>query len=675
MAKKEDEYDYAGEAQRMAQFIASQSGQEDLAKWGKEGIASKSAKDSAKLDKIDSKVDALKEASGLSDEKLAELMAKIESIDNGSYGDHHGHVIHRGEDYGKQPPAQRKSRAKPKPVMEEAEGDLTPPSKKKTPADSLKKDVTEVKATLKSINVGIKSGNSAQIKVLDSISKKLDEAKKLNKEKSANKSSSSANIVEKLLTTTNTKLTQLIGSMSLLSAKLGRQNIPRPTEVLKPIELPESEEESETVRPNISRAPSGVTKKPYRDGIITKAVTDQTSRLLGRGPAELVRKGMNATGRLASSLVSREQLERIQMRAETKKWRVKVLELLGGKGEGGGKVVEKEKDEISTLKKVLLGGLGVALAAALAAAFFPKFAQFLKDAYQVAKGAATVVNNIPTTFENMGKPGEEYTNSETGLPYKATTTTGKILQGLGNAAIQNIRGVARGVAATVANVQALGTPGQENVNQETGEVYKPTSTVGKITQGIGNVAITGIRTAAEGVAAAVLTLPKLTKDMSASIERFGKAAIDLPEKLAGKLATGAENLANALYNSLKKAGEILTSESTEEKHPIEEVLGGKKKNLPPVSASINKPQYSDTVRALDASSNLAEDLLQKERDKQQQQAPIIIDNSKTNNIGGGQGGDSGSGIRLPAKNNDPSKYMLDRIGNTGGNLGQGFISL
>ena len=69
-------------------------------------------------------------------------------------------------------------------------------------------------------------------------------------------------IFEKLLTTTNTKLTQLIGSMNLLSVKLGKQAAPRITEELKPIELPESEEESETVRPNISRAPSGTPKKP-----------------------------------------------------------------------------------------------------------------------------------------------------------------------------------------------------------------------------------------------------------------------------------------------------------------------------------------------------------------------------------------------------------------------------
>ncbi len=120
----------------------------------------------------------------------------------------------------------------------------------------------------------------------------------------------------------------------------------------------------------------------------------------------------------------------------------------------------------------------------------------------------------------------------------------------------------------------------------------------------------------------------------------------------------------------------MTSESTERKHSMNEFLTGKKDAIPPVTSAITPQAFSGTAKALGGASNMAADLEQKEKDKDR--AAIISNSGNTtiNNNGGGNGGRNGGGsdtIRLPSRNPDPTKYMLDRIGTS--SLGQGFVSL
>jgi hypothetical protein len=139
-----------------------------------------------------------------------------------------------------------------------------------------------------------------------------------------------------------------------------------------------------------------------------------------------------------------------------------------------------------------------------------------------------------------------------------------------------------------------------------------------------------------------------------------------------------ENQKTFWHRDLTKDAEIvkkiMTSKSTEKKHTASEILTGKKAALPPVTSAITPPVFSGTSKALSGASNMASELEQKEKDKDR--AAIISNSGNTtiNNNGGNAKSGMADIVRLPNRNPDPTKYMLDRMGNTSGLLGQGWPS-
>ena len=78
-----------------------------------------------------------------------------------------------------------------------------------------------------------------------------------------------------------------------------------------------------------------------------------------------------------------------------------------------------------------------------------------------------------------------------------------------------------------------------------------------------------------------------------------------------------------------------------------------------------------TELKLEYANAAADEMLQKSKDS----TVNIINSGNTNTTQGGGNGNFDSGLRVSPKNNDISKYMLDHIGNVGGNIGTGFIVL
>ena len=539
------------------------------------------------------------------------------------------------------------------------ESDKKPTEKKDL---SLKKDMTVVKSSLKSIESTIKTGNNAQLTVLKSISSKLEEAKKATKEKSSNKSSSAANVIEKLLTTTNARLTQLIGKIDLLNIKLSKRstskddksdefigpNLPTPIPVIKrevdPIEY--------------QGMPQDSTRHNDKKGFISKTANGMVTGLLGRDGAKLVSGAVGltgkliggtigATGKLAASLVSRKDLERVQARTETKTWRKKVLELLSGKPEANKIAGDEKKDGIS---KVGLG-IGALIAAALAYAL---------SSDEVKTKIKNALSTIGGVIRNLGKLAGWFA---TGLDVVVKTLE-KIAKWVGETAAKIVIAVGKAIEYAKGKIDKIKKFGKET--------WADTK---------------------EGAKTAWENTKKFGKETWADTKKLGEIIGNIPEKIAGSLARGAENLATAIYNAVTKGIDYVWKlikapfEPTDaEKERTEGIPNGrgapqsepddrprdksgkvveydenrKPKIIPPVSPNL-KQNPSPTLKKLDSVSNMADNIQQREKDKAGS-APTVINNVTNNSNGGNNSGDV---MRLNPRVPPTLHQMMNGVGSAG----------
>ncbi len=562
-----------------------------------------------------------------------------------------------------------------------------------------KKDLSDVKTRLTGIKTAIKTGNAAQVKILNSIAKKLDDAKKTSKEKSSNANASvNTKTVEKLLTATNSHLTRLIGKLDVFGNKLSNGQSVATTAVsgitdiaskldaiINKIDQKATETTVSTgtvnataqqtpsnavisqqaspygtiapVNQNIISSPMPVTptvskkipksepKQEYKAGFITNQASAMATALLGRGAGNLTHKVMSSAGKLASSLVTRKDIERKQERAETKTWRKKVIDLLSGKQEATTSADPADKKGSGSLIGSVLS-IAAALAAA-AAIIAPE------KTIKLAKAVGSTIATAPATIRAMGIPGQEYINQETGKEYKSERFGG--IQRLGEGVIKGTRLAAQGVAATV-------IAGEKAVDWAQEQTKK---------------------------------LPSLIKGIEASVAKFATSAANLPEQLAGKLAQGALDISTGILNAItglkdsavdkvnsaidsgkqgvditKKAIKDGTSKAnkdaeTSRQNFAEKVLGIKKE-IPKLEVS--KPIFTPMVANLNAAQNSLANLEQREKDASKQSMMQMVNSGNTTVVQGGGNGESG--IRLSPRNIESTKRTMDFISLNVGGMGR-----
>lgn len=533
-----------------------------------------------------------------------------------------------------------------------------------------------LKNSFKKLTDVIKSGNNEQISILRNISKKLEENKVDSKTESTNDSKPHSNTIEKLITGSNRLLSDILSKLDKLNGQINK---------IVPVTVKGIEEGTKSVDGNDKKSNQGTSIKT-----LLSTHNGENTRYTSR-----IKK-------FVSSIVSRGQLEKIKEKEEVRIWRKRVLELLSKNLDKDGiKTFEEEAKTSGGLAgKLLAGGLLAALAGGISYALAPeKVKKFIENAIAVGKDAVKVVGsvgstlfNAPDTFRRMGIEGEENKLPD-GTTYKPKTSTGQFLQGVGNATIR----VGRDFAV-----------GATEIGLKTKEAYDFSKE--KITEII-----------------------KFSKSIENSILKFSKEAANLPEKVAGALANGALNISTAIYNAVTgfkdtienkvKSGIETTKKAFNtpdptEVHTIKDLINPKNdkpdniiekkiksgveivkkafsksdptevhtiKDLINIKAPPVVPSKTPTVipnvvnqiikpstLELNGVKSMADDLMQKEKDRMYQQQPqsVIIDNTQNNNQGNSGQFD---GPRLGSRNYDSTKERMDVLDLYGGNLGIGSI--
>jgi hypothetical protein len=166
------------------------------------------------------------------------------------------------------------------------------------------------------------------------------------------------------------------------------------------------------------------------------------------------------------------------------------------------------------------------------------------------------------------------------------------------------------------------------------------------------------------------------KDLEAGIKNLSESMKSLPERML----EGISNILNKGKDAVTKVADAVT---TAVNTPTPEVVPetpehflnphGKNRNAPTAAAKpaipslVRQPQNARSVLLNDA-QNAADDLIQREKDKQNKGITLVNSGNTTVTGGGSQSGPTVG--RASAKNNDPTKRLLDIMSDVGvsGNL-------